>query len=99
MPSLAEEYEIPKQLMLMAAERTYDLLNAEQYDEALVMAEGLVAADDKNPYYRTLLGTVLLKRRQLKKALAIVDDGLKFAPNDAELAALRGNIAKGLGLR
>jgi predicted Zn-dependent protease len=97
--SLAEELDIPKQLLLMAAERAYDLLNAEQYDESLVMCEGLVVADESNAYYRVLLGTVLLKKRQLKKALVVVDEGLKRAPGNADLVTLRSTIAKGLGLR
>jgi hypothetical protein len=96
--SLAEELNITKELLLMAAERTYDLLGTEQYDDALVMAQGLVAADGDNWYYRTLLGTALLRKRQLKKALVVVDEGLRRTPGNADLVTLRSTIAKGLGI-
>jgi hypothetical protein len=96
--SLAEELNIPKQMLQMAAERIYDLLGAEQYDDALEMAQGLVVADEDSWYYRTLLATAHMRKRQMKKALAVVDEGLRRVPGNPDLLTLRSTIAKTLGL-
>ena len=95
--SLAEEFNIPEAVLKQAAQMAYDLLTADQLDDAVVLARGLVAADEGNWYYRSLLGTALYRKRELKSALEIVDDGLKFQPGQEDLTALRRSIATALG--
>jgi Flp pilus assembly protein TadD len=96
--SLAQEVGITPKVLVEAAKRAHDLLTSEQLDEALVMAEGLVAADDSNGYYRTLLATTLFRRREFKRALSAVEEGLKFAPGHKDLTNLRPTLANILGV-
>lgn len=96
--SLAEELEIPESVLQQAAQITYDLLSAEQFDDAVAMARGLVAADGRNWYYRSLLGTALFRRREMKAALEVVEEGLKHAPGNEDLTQLRSSIRRALGL-
>lgn len=95
---LAEEFDIPDAVLKQAAQMTYDLLTAEQFDDAIVLGRGLVAADEGNWYYRSLLGTALFRKREMKGALEIVEDGLKYQPNQADLVALRRSIRSAMGL-
>jgi cytochrome c-type biogenesis protein CcmH/NrfG len=97
--SLAEEFEIPDSLLKEAVKLTSELLDGDQLDQAVTMAQGLVAADESNPQFRSLLANGYFRQREMKKALEVVDEGLKRAPNQNELSALRGKIRGAMGLR
>jgi predicted Zn-dependent protease len=97
--SLAEELEIPKSVLTKAAQAIYDLLEADQLDEAITMGRGLVAAEEANGYYRSLLATGLFRRREMKSALEVVEEGLKRQPGSEDLTPLRAKIRAALGLR
>jgi hypothetical protein len=97
--SLAEEFEIPDTMLKEAVQMTTDLLDGDQLDQAVTMALGLVAADESNSQFRSLLATAYFRQREMKKALEVVEEGLKRVPNQSDLSALRGKIRGAMGLR
>ncbi len=90
--SRAEEYGVPPELLNEAAKTTYGLLESGYFDQAIEYAQGLVAADESNSYYRQLLAAALIKKKLYKRAHAVLDEGLKNAPGDRELTRLKGTI-------
>jgi hypothetical protein len=84
-----EEMGITDAALMACAKQAYDLLSAGRPQEAAAVSEGLVAADKKNAYYRTLYATALLRKREFKAALAVVDEGLTHSPGNKELSDLR----------
>jgi predicted Zn-dependent protease len=89
MNQLRQEVGITDDVLNECARQTFNMLDAGRPGEAAVMAKGLVAAARRNPYYRTLLGTALLRAGKRTEALEVVDLGLQYAPGDKELEALR----------
>jgi predicted Zn-dependent protease len=94
--SLALELGIPADVLKCGTTAAYDYLQAGLYDRAIEMARGLVAADTTNWYYRHLLANALYRKNDGKAALEVIDAGLKFAPNSAELSELRTMVAADL---
>jgi predicted Zn-dependent protease len=89
---LREEVGITDDVLIECARATYNMLDAGRPAEAAVMAKGLVAADRRNPYYRSLLGTALMRGGKRAEALEVVDQGLQYAPGDKDLVALRSAL-------
>lgn len=94
--SLALELGITADVLKRGTTAAYDYLQAGLYDRAIEMARGLVAADTTNWYYRHLLANALYRKNDCKAALEVIDAGLKFAPNCAELSELRTVVAADL---
>jgi Flp pilus assembly protein TadD len=90
--SLAREFGLPRELLLECATRAHDLLVGGCFDDAIVMARGLVAADGENVYSRTLLATALFRRGDLGEAVAIIDEGLAGNSANSELQTLRSRL-------
>ena len=95
-PTLAEEFEIPGKVLAVAAKQAYALLEGGFLDKAIELAEGLVAADEKNAYYRHVLGTALYRKREFRSALRVAEEGLRQEPGNKELLELRDFAAKGV---
>jgi predicted Zn-dependent protease len=96
MKDLRAELGITDDVLTVCARTVYDLLKAGRPEEAAKAAKGLVVADKKNAYYRTLLATALLRKGDYKAALAVVDEGLTHQPGHADLSTLRTSLAKAL---
>jgi predicted Zn-dependent protease len=90
--SLAREFGLPRELLLECATRAHDLLVGGCFDDAIVMARGLVAADEENVYSRTLLATALFRRGDLDEAVAIIDEGLVGNSANSGLQTLRARL-------
>jgi hypothetical protein len=97
--TLAEELQIPGKLLAEGAKQAHALLEGGFLDKAIEMAEGLVAADERNPYYRHVLGTAFYRKREYRSALSVAEEGLKLTPGNQELVELRDFAAKALGKR
>ena len=92
MAQLRAELGITDDALTVCARTAYDLLTAGQPEQAKIVAKGLIAAAPANAYYRSLYATALLRTREYKEALAVVDQGLTHTPGHAELLALRQSL-------
>jgi predicted Zn-dependent protease len=88
-----QETGITDDVLRECARIAFNYLDVGRPIEAEVVAKGLVAADRRNAYYRTLLGTALLRKGQRKDALEVVNKGLEYNPGDRDLEALRAVLA------
>jgi hypothetical protein len=96
---LREEIGITDEALNLCAKTAYDLLKSGRPHEAAKVSKGLIVADRKNPYFRTLYATALVRKREYKEALAVVDEGLTHSPQDQHLVALRESLLPAVGGR
>ncbi|MBK7860047.1 MAG: tetratricopeptide repeat protein [Archangiaceae bacterium] len=61
-------------------------------DEARVIFEQLVAADQRDPFVHTMLGTIYLALNDQERALALFQAALKLDPDDLAAVVYRGEI-------
>jgi Flp pilus assembly protein TadD len=70
----------------------YELCRSKRFAEAEVIARGLVAADHRHWYFRSLLAVCLVALRRFAEARQVVDEGLRLCPGHRELVALRAAL-------
>ena len=87
--TLTSLLSISRESLSACARKAYELFAAGQYREAEVFGRGLVAADHRDWYYRTLLAATLQKQGRTQDAVAILDEGLTYLPANPDLLALR----------
>jgi predicted Zn-dependent protease len=75
----------------------YLLYQAGRYDEVDVLCRGLVAADHTYWWSYSLHAAALRRLGRLPEALAQVERGLAFEPNEKKLQLMRGEILAALG--
>jgi hypothetical protein len=73
----------------VARRMAFDLVGNGAFDKAEVISRGLVAADHRFWYYRTLLAVSLQKLGRVGEAIDQVNEGLKYEPGHPELSALK----------
>jgi len=68
-----------------------------QVDKAIALAEAVVAANPREPAYRSLLGQAYLKAGRFDSAAATFDDAMKLGDNSARtaLGLALSNVARG----
>jgi Flp pilus assembly protein TadD len=71
----------------------YEMCKAGRYADAEVVGRGLVAADHRDWYFRTLLAVPLAKLGRKAEAIQVIDEGLRFHPGHRDLVALRASLS------
>ena len=71
----------------------YELYKARNYVQAELVCRGLVAADQHNWYHHSLLAATLQKMGRYAEAIAQVEEGLRYLPEQPRLLSLRTAIA------
>jgi Flp pilus assembly protein TadD len=79
-------------LLQDCAAKAYEFCQSQNYTQAQVLARGLVAADHRDWYYRTLLAVCLQKLGRTAEAIEVVDQGLRYCPGQPDLLALRAAL-------
>jgi tetratricopeptide (TPR) repeat protein len=74
----------------------YQLYQVGRYAEAEVLCRGLVAADHKYWWSYSLYAATLRRLGRLREALAELEKGLAFEPNEPKLLFMRGEIREAL---
>lgn len=80
-------------ILAICRKAAWDLYKASNFEQAAIVARGLVAADPSDWYHHALFAATLQKQRRFVHALARVDDGLAQVPGQADLLELRAAIA------
>jgi hypothetical protein len=75
----------------------YLLYQAGRYAEVEILCRGLVAADHTYWWSYSLLAAALRRLGRLDEALAQIDAGLAYEPNEKKLQLMRGEIVAALG--
>jgi tetratricopeptide (TPR) repeat protein len=74
----------------------YQLYQVGRYPEAEVLCRGLVAADHKYWWSYSLYAATLRRLGRLPEALAELEKGLAYEPNEPKLLFMRGEIREAL---
>jgi tetratricopeptide (TPR) repeat protein len=74
----------------------YQLYQVGRYAEAEVLCRGLVAADHKYWWSYSLYAATLRRLGRLREALAELEKGLAYEPNEPKLLFMRGEIREAL---
>ncbi len=74
----------------------YQLYQVGRYDETEVLCRGLVAADHQYWWSYSLYAATLRRLGRLGEALAQLEKGLAYEPNEPKLLFMRGEIREAL---
>jgi len=74
----------------------YQLYQVGRYDETEVLCRGLVAADHKYWWSYSLYAATLRRLGRFGEALAQLEKGLAYEPNEPKLLFMRGEIREAL---
>ena len=74
----------------------YQLYQVGRYAEAEVLCRGLIAADHKYWWSYSLYAATLRRLGRLSEALAQLDKGLAYEPNEPKLLFMRTEIGEAL---
>jgi tetratricopeptide (TPR) repeat protein len=74
----------------------YQLYQVGRYAEAEVLCRGLVAADHKYWWSYSLYAATLRRLGRLREALAELENGLAYEPDEPKLLFMRGEIREAL---
>jgi tetratricopeptide (TPR) repeat protein len=74
----------------------YQLYQVGRYSETEVLCRGLVAADHKYWWSYSLYAATLRRLDRLPEALAQLEKGLAYEPNEPKLLFMRGEIREAL---
>ena len=74
----------------------YQLYQVGRYAETEVLCRGLVAADHKYWWSYSLYAATLRRLGRLREALAELEKGLAYEPNEPKLLFMRGEIREAL---
>jgi Flp pilus assembly protein TadD len=87
--TLSSLISIDPALLYQAAVTSYECLQNGQLHEAEVISRGLVAANHRFWYYRTLLAVSLQRLGRVAEAIDQTNEGLKYQPGHPDLLALK----------
>ena len=74
----------------------YQLYQVGRYADAEVLCRGLIAADHKYWWSYSLYAATLRRLGRLSEALAQLEKGLAYEPNEPKLLFMRGEIGEAL---
>jgi tetratricopeptide (TPR) repeat protein len=77
----------------------YQLYQVGRYAEVEVLCRGLIAADHKYWWSYSLYAATLRRLGRLEDAIAALDKGLAYEPNEPKLLFMRGEIREVLAAR
>jgi hypothetical protein len=89
MHTLQTLFDIDQRTLDDCAKHAYSLLQESAFSQAEVISRGLVAANHRFWYYRTILAVTLQKQGRLAEAIEQVNEGLRYQPGHSELVALK----------
>ena len=87
---------IPDQALDAIMALAYQLYQVGRYADAEVLCRGLLAADHKYWWSYSLYAATLRRLGRLREALAQLDKGLAYEPNEPKLLFMRGEIREAL---
>jgi tetratricopeptide (TPR) repeat protein len=85
---------IPDEALEAVTAIGYQLYQSGRYPEVEILCRGLIAANHKDGWAYALLGATLRRLGKLAEALAAVEEGLRFAPDDSKLRFMRGELCE-----
>ncbi|OGF65098.1 MAG: hypothetical protein A2Y62_10485 [Candidatus Fischerbacteria bacterium RBG_13_37_8] len=88
--TFAEVFGISIEEMYSVAQAGFNLLVSGNRDEAEIIFEGLVTINPRDPYFRTILGSIYLKKGYFEQAIAEYSMALETCSQDTETIANRG---------
>jgi hypothetical protein len=83
---------IPDEALDAVMAVAYQLYQSGRHPEVEILCRGLVAANHKDGWAYSLLAATLRRQSKLVEALAAVDEGLVYAPEDSKLRFMRGEL-------
>jgi predicted Zn-dependent protease len=83
---------IPDEALDAVMAVAYQLYQSGRHPEVEILCRGLVAANHKDGWAYSLLAATLRRQGKLADALAAVDEGLVYAPEDSKLRFMRGEL-------
>ena len=89
-------FGIPDEALDAIMALAYQLYQVGRYPEAEVLCRGLVAADHKYWWSYSLYAATLRRLGRLREALAELDKGLTYEPNEPKLLFMRREIRAAL---
>ncbi|HEX7558663.1 MAG TPA: tetratricopeptide repeat protein [Usitatibacter sp.] len=89
-------FGIPDEALDAIMALAYQLYQVGRYADAEVLCRGLIAADHKYWWSYSLYAATLRRLGRLREALAELDKGLAYEPNEPKLLFMRGEIAEAL---
>ena len=89
-------FGIPDQALDAIMALAYQVYQVGRYADAEVLCRGLIAADHKYWWSYSLYAATLRRLGRLSEALAQLDKGLAYEPNEPKLLFMRSEIAAAL---
>ena len=83
---------IPDEALDAVTAIAYQLYQSGRYPEVEILCRGLLGANHKDGWAYALLGATLRRQGKLAEALAEVEQGLSYAPEDSKLLFMRGEL-------
>lgn len=83
---------IPDEALDAVMAVAYQLYQSGRHPEVEILCRGLVAANHKDGWAYSLLAATLRRQGKLAEALAAVEEGLVYAPEDSKLRFMRGEL-------
>jgi tetratricopeptide (TPR) repeat protein len=88
---------IPEQVLDHVMASAYQLYQVGRYAEVEVLCRGLIAADHRYWWSYSLYAAALRRLGRYEEALAQIDRGLSYEPQQSKLLLMRGEILAALG--
>ncbi len=89
-------FGIPDEALDAIMALAYQLYQVGRYSEVEVLCRGLIAADHRYWWSYSLYAAALRRLGKLAEALAELDRGLAYEPNEPKLLFMRGEIREAL---
>ncbi len=89
-------FGIPDEALDAIMALAYQLYQVGRYSEVEVLCRGLIAADHRYWWSYSLYAAALRRLGKLVEALAELDKGLAYEPNEPKLLFMRGEIREAL---
>ena len=89
-------FGIPDEALDAVMALAYQLYQVGRYADAEVLCRGLIAADHKYWWSYSLYAATLRRLGRLREALAELEKGLSYEPNEPKLLFMRSEIGEAL---
>jgi predicted Zn-dependent protease len=85
-------FGIPEEALDAVMATAYQLYQAGRYPQVEILCRGLIAADHKYWWSYSLYASTLRRLGRLREAVEVLDQGLKYEPNDPKLLLTRSEL-------